>query len=269
MPEENGEWRDWTAEEYAQTDEWQRQMEQEEAEAIDAIERGAGLPWKKESDLNRVRAAFARRRAEGPSASELNQINNMGMEQQGRRAEIDQFTEALGGAPKAEPMSMAMTRRYGLGEMDIGGRAAALQAGAASQRLGGMNPAARTMALSEISRGGSGMMGQGVGGAAQMANQNLLASYQGQLQDRQMQGNALQGSINQGYAMEQIGTQHQNALELAKLQFAQQQRLQQRGGGFWGAMGSLAGTLVGGPFGSALGGYLFNRGGQSGGRYAS
>jgi len=164
-------------------------------------------------------------------------------------------------------MSLAEMRRYGLGEMDLQGRSAALQAGAASQRLGGMNQSARTMALSELSRGGSGMVGQGVGQAAQMAQQTNLASYQGQMQDRNMLGNAIQQSLNQGYAMQQIGAQHQNAMSLAKLQYNMQRRNSRKSGGFWGALGSIAGTVLGGPIGGAIGGKLFGSGQQEQRRY--
>jgi len=252
MPEVKGQWQDWTAEEYAQTDEWQRHLDQMWAEQEEQL-RGLGLP---RSVLETAKRAYEDARTRGPRAADLNRINTQGMAQFQTESEAATAFDELGDTPEAAMPSLAEIRRYGLGEMDLQSRAASLQAGAASQRLGGLNPSARAMGLSEISRGGSGMVGQGVGQSAAMAGQANLASYQGAMQNRGMMGNAIQQSLNQGYAMQQIGLQHQNAMELARYQYAQQRKQQQRGGGFWGAMGSIAGTALGGPFGGMAGGWL-------------
>lgn len=255
MPEVNGVWQDWTAEAYAQTEEWQEWIDKN----IAFIKEKETRPMHLKTSLEELE----RQRREGPTVGQLEIINKDRKFQQ----EADSAFDSLGDTPEMDPMSIAEMRRYGLGEIDMQSRAVANQAGAASQRLGGLNPAARTQALSEISRGGAGMIGQGAGQAAQMANQSNLASFQGTMQDRGMMANSIQASLNQGYAMQQIGAQHKNAMDMARMQM-RNQRNQSRGGGFWGAMGTIGGAVLGGPMGAMIGGSIGNAwGGRGGGNY--
>ena len=256
---ENG-WQDWTAEGYAETDEWQRYIEEQLAIAEEMQQRRGGMPGASDLARNRI-SALEDLRTSGPSAIQLSGINRearTSWENSPQRA-LEEYGE-LGGAPEMAPPSMETLRRYQLGAMDVPARTAALQSGAASQRLGGLNPAARSQALSEISRGGSGMVGGG-GGWSGMPQQAALASYQGQMQNRGMLGNAIQQSLGQGYAMDRMGLQHRNAQEMMRMQYDMQKR-QQRGNSFWNAMGSVVGTAFGGPVGSAVGNWF---GGKFGG----
>lgn len=267
MPVENDQWQDWTRESYAATDEWQRYMDQQLAMARERVAKMDPL-------MRRTSGAFLLetlegRRAQGPGAEELAGFNTAGRTSWGSSPEqaLKEYGE-LGDVPEMEAPSMEMLRRYQLGAMDVPARGAALQSGAASQRLGGLNPAARSQALSEISRGGSGMVGMGAGGGGGgwggMAQQAALTSYQGQMRERGMLGNAIQQSIGQGYSMDQLNLQHQNAMERARYQYEMQRKQRQRSGGFWGAMSGIAGTAMGGPFGGAVGGWLGNQFGGGG-----
>jgi len=279
MPEGNNGWQDWTAEGYAETDEWQRYIDEQKAISEEQQRTHPAFGRVNEEMIRKLNASWERMRTSGPSATQLSGINRQGRaawESSPQRA-LEEYGE-LGDVPDVAAPSMEMLRRYQLGAMDVPARGAAIQAGAASQRLGGLNPSARAQALSEISRGGAGMVGAGGGGGGgggAMAQQAALASYQGQMQNRGMLGNAIQQSLGQGYAMSQISQQHRNAQEMLRMQQEMQRRQQQRSGGFWGAMGGIAGTALGGPFGgwlggvagTALGGKLFGGGGGGRGQY--
>ena len=270
MPEVDGQWQDWTREEYAQTDEWQRERSQKLAELQEAV---AALPaYVKNKAGKEMLKKFNEETERGPSAVYLNRLNNEGAGAD-RGSELDDFEDMLGDTPEVAGPSMAMLRRYDMASMDAPARGAAIQMGAASQRVGGLNPAARTQALSEISRGGAGMVGGGGSGASggAMAHQAALTTYQGRMQDRMTLANSMQQSINQGYAMDQIGVQHQNAMSMANLNYRLNQKLNKRKGSFWSGLGTVAGTLYGGPIGAAVGKRVGSWiGGQGGGsNYAS
>lgn len=268
MPAGDNGWQDWTADEYAQTDEWQRYIEQQLAVAEEMRQRRGGMPGASKLAENRV-SSLEDLRTSGPGAMHLGRINRearTAWEASPQQA-LSEYGE-LGEIPEAAAPSMEMLRRYQLGAMDVPARGAAIQAGAASQRMGALNPAARSQALSEVSRGGAGMVGAGGGAGGAMAHQANMASYQGQMQNRMMLGNAIQQSLGQGYAMSQIAQQHRNAQDMMRMQQDMQRRQRQRQGGFWGAMGGVAGTLAGGPFGGMAGNWLGQQlfGGGGGGR---
>lgn len=180
---------------------------------------------------------------------------------------------------------------YAQGAMDLGSRSAMIQAGAAAQGLGGMNPAARAAALSQIARGASanvgamGLQGAQMGQQAQqfaggqqmqamLANQG--SNLQADLANQGMQNQLRQGALGlqsqaMGNTYDAASRMAQNKWDWTNMQWQAQQarkaeRRQRRAsllGGIGSAIGGLAGSLLGGPAGGMLGAKLF--GGAGGG----
>lgn len=182
-----------------------------------------------------------------------------------------------GQVPQTGAPSLSELQRYGRGAMDIAGRAGSLQAGHAATGLGGLNPAARAAAMSQISQaaganvGQAGMQGMMAGGdwlqRASLANQQ--AQMQELLQSRGMGGSLLGQSMG---ATAQVGLGRlgqmggwqlglQQLWEQMSARMAQQKAAEQQGfwntlGGLGGAVGTIGGMFMGGPAGAAAGGQL-------------
>ena len=191
--------------------------------------------------------------------------------QQARKDEVNTLLEKYVApyqrmeAPEMSAPSISAMQRYGYGAMDLASRAAGSQIGAGASQLGGLNPAARAMALAQLVQSGSGMLGQaGLQGYSQ-GGQLLQGTGQANLQSLlQNRGMGLQASMA-GLGFESDLIKMQREYEYQRRLQKQQQDAQS--GGFLGGLGSVLGIASSfipgvGPFGGAVGSLFGGGGGQ-------
>lgn len=106
-------------------------------------------------------------------------------------------------------------RQVASGAMGLASRSAAIQAGSAAQGLGGLSPAARVAALSQISRSAAGNVGaiganaytQGYGQGMGLLQNTNLANQNAQMQARMGALGLFEGGVGRAYGAGAAGAQ--------------------------------------------------------------
>ncbi len=119
------------------------------------------------------------------------------------------FNAQAGPMPTMQAPGVGGMQQYGRGAQDMAARAAALQTGQAYRSMGGMNPAARAAAASQVAQSAAGNVGQaGVQGmmqGGQFMQNAAQANYGGQMQERGAQRNLFNAALNRTQQVGQWG----------------------------------------------------------------